>query len=136
MTAEEMAALHAAAFTSPRPWSAEEFETLLAQPGTDLLSAPEGFALIRTIADETELLTIAVSPLARRKGTGRALLDDIRAAANSRRAARIFLEVASDNSAALALYRSSGFSEAGRRAGYYRHSDESRADAIVMVLKL
>ena len=43
----------------------------------------------------------------------------------------IFLEVAEDNTAAIALYRSARFSWAGRRSGYYRRDDEA-TDALVM----
>lgn len=123
MTAAELARVHAAAFTVPRPWTAAEFATLLAAQGTLLISAEAGFALARVIADEAEILTIAVAPPLRRQGLASRLLAGVLAEAAARGATTAFLEVAADNAAARALYRSAGFAEAGRRAGYYGAGD-------------
>jgi len=49
-------------------------------------------------------------------------------------AERMFLEVAEGNVAARALYARAGFSEAGRRRGYYSRNDGSREDALVLAL--
>ena len=95
-------------------------------------SVPGGFALGRAVADEAELLTLAVAPGDRRHGIGTGLLADFLAEARERGAVTMFLEVAADNVAALALYRRHGFSEAGRRRGYYRDSPTHAVDAIVM----
>lgn len=131
MTAAELAALHAACFSVPRPWTAQEFATFLAMPQVLLTGAPQGFALGRVIFDEAELLTIAVDPAARRRGTGRALVSDLMAGATARGARAMFLEVSRENGAAIALYRASGFAEAGFRKAYY--SDAGRPiDALVM----
>jgi [ribosomal protein S18]-alanine N-acetyltransferase len=63
---------------------------------------------------------------------GRALLsENMRQAANAG-ANVMFLEVAKDNAAALALYERFGFVEVGERSGYYRRADGTRATAIVM----
>ena len=132
MTPDELARIHAASFTTPRPWSAEEFADLLNDPTCTLIAGEMGFALIRSIADEAELLTIAVAPEARRAGIGRVILGRALDAARQRGAARMFLEVAADNTAAIALYQTGGFAQAGRRRGYYRRPDGSRADALVM----
>ena len=48
----------------------------------------------------------------------------------------MFLEVAEDNAAALALYAKAGFTEAGRRRGYYRRSGGTAVDARVLRLDL
>lgn len=122
-----LAALHAAAFTVPRPWTAEELAALLAHPGAVLAAAEQGFALARVAADEAELLTIAVAPAARRRGLGRQLLARVLTAAAGRGARSVFLEVAADNAPARALYAMAGFAEAGRRRGYY-----GGADALVL----
>lgn len=127
-----MAALHAASFTTPRPWTAAEFERLLADPAVFAETAPEGFALGRSAAGEAELLTLAVAPKARRCGTGRALLSAIERSAQDRGATACFLEVAADNGAALGLYRAAGYAEAGRRPAYFRRPDGTRCDAIVL----
>jgi [ribosomal protein S18]-alanine N-acetyltransferase len=89
---------------------------------------PLGFILMRTIAGEAEILTLAVLPAARRAGTGRALVEAGLDAARGRGAQRAFLEVSVNNMAALALYRSAGWDAAGHRARYYKDG----SDALVL----
>jgi len=132
MTPKEMARLHAAAFDQSRPWSAEEFAALLETPGTFATGEAAAFALVRVIADEAELLTIATDPARRRQGRARALLETVHAEAAKRGAARIFLEVADDNLAARALYETCGYSVVGRRKRYYRRLDGPAVDAVIM----
>lgn len=120
MTPDEMAEIHHAAFTTPRPWRAEEFVQMLASPLCYVATAPGGFAIGRCIADEAELLTIAVRPDARRKGAGRQLLHAILAQSKTRGAEALFLEVADGNAAAIGLYLGSGFRLEGRRPAYYK----------------
>ena len=132
MTPDQLSTLHARCFTIPRPWSADEFAALLKTPGCFLLSRPDGFLLGRAIAGEAELLTLAVDPAARRKGTGRSLTQEFAVAARARGAEHLFLEVASDNLPAQALYAALGWQEAGRRPDYYAPG----LDAIVMRLNL
>lgn len=127
-----MAALHGRAFTVPRPWSAAEFEAMLASPLVFAELRPGGLALCRVVEDEAELLTIAVDPDRRRQGIGRALIAGLEAEARTRRAGRLFLEVAADNPAAIGLYRQAGFAATGRRPGYYRPSEGPPVDAILM----
>lgn len=135
MTADELAALHALSFTVPRPWTASEFESLLTSPQVALITAAQGFALGRVIADEAELLTIAVHPDARRKGTGRKLLSGLINQTAARGASALFLEVSARNDSAIALYRAAGFSEVGRRKAYYSDG-AARIDALVMRLEI
>ncbi len=96
MNSDALAALHQAAFTIDRPWSAPEFTELLDNSFTSLISHPHGFALIRTLAGETELLTLAVDPAHQRQGIAQRLLTQWLKDAQSR-AERAFLEVAADN---------------------------------------
>lgn len=133
-TATRLADLHAAAFAAP--WDAVAFETLLGQAGVFAIEAPQGFILIRSVADEAEILTLAVAPAARRQGLGARLVRDGAAAAAARGAARLFLEVADDNVAALALYAGAGFVEAGRRPAYYTRPEGGRQDALILALNL
>jgi [ribosomal protein S18]-alanine N-acetyltransferase len=135
MTPQDMAALHASAFADSRAWDADEIATLIAGPGGFVVSRPGGFVVGRSIAGEAELITIAVSPAARRKGTGRDLLAAFEAEAAARGAETAFLEVAADNLAALGLYRSAGWQETGRRPGYYTRPGQS-ADAVTMAKPL
>ena len=62
-------------------WTRSQCAGILPMPGVRLVVArfgdgrSAGFALYRTIADEAELLLLAVSPEFRRRGIGRMLLD-------------------------------------------------------------
>jgi len=132
MTSDQMAALHAQSFTTPRAWSAVEFDALLDSPGAFFEAVAEGFLLGRVIAGEAELLTLAVAPEARRAGQGRRLLAAFEAVARDRGADSAFLEVAADNAAAIALYAGAGWQARGTRRSYYQRPDGSRVDALVM----
>jgi ribosomal-protein-alanine N-acetyltransferase len=122
--ASAMAAAHAESFAES--WSEGDIAAVLASPGAfGLLVRGEGeavtaFALARVAADEAELLTLAVAPGARRRGVGAALVEAVAGAAAAAGARRLFLEVAADNAAALALYRGAGFAPVGQRLAYYR----------------
>lgn len=133
-TAARLAEIHAAAF--PAPWDAAAFATLLNQAGVFVLEAPDGFILLRAVADEAEILTLAVRPAARRAGLGAGLVEQGAVAAAAYGATRLFLEVAQDNAPALALYARAGFAEAGRRPGYYARPDGGRQDALILALNL
>ena len=132
MTPEAMAALHALCFTTPRPWSAAEFAGLLADPLCFALVEPRGLLLGRAVAGEAELLTLAVAPEARRQGIAARLLAGFLTQAETRQAETAFLEVAADNTPAIALYQRGGFAPAGRRRGYYARPDGPALDALVM----
>lgn len=131
-TPEAMAETHAAAFAPSRPWRAEEFSDLLATPGCFATGDATCFALVRVIAGEAELLTIATAPEHRRQGLARARMANWMAEAAARGATRAFLEVAADNPAARALYGAMGFAETGRRPGYYPRPCLPACDAVVM----
>jgi len=92
-----------------------------------------GFVIGRQIADEGEILNLAVVPARRRRGEGgallRAALDEFR----TRRTNRVFLEVRESNHAAIAFYGKHGFAETGRRSGYYQGPAEA---AVLMEKKL
>ncbi len=90
-----------------------------------------GFAFARDVADESELLLLAVSPAARRGGIGRALVLDWLAGSAARGVRRHLLEVREDNPA-IALYSALGFTAVGIRPDYYRGSDGSRRPAMTM----
>jgi [ribosomal protein S18]-alanine N-acetyltransferase len=93
------------------------------------ISDAAGFALSRQIYDEEELLLIAVSPWARGRGLGHALMRQFITTATARGSHRLFLEMRDGNTAA-ALYLANGFSAIGRRANYYRTGLGGPYDAI------
>ena len=137
-TVDVLAAVHAAAFDGP--WSADEIAAVLDGPGVFGLLAeaavPLGMVLCRAVAGEAEILTLAVAPSARRGGVGRALVESAAGLAAQSGAETMFLEVAVDNAAALALYGAAGFVTVGRRKAYYDRGDSVRVDALVLRLDL
>lgn len=132
MTPQEMAAIHAAAFHADRPWSAQEFTTLLAGTHVHTQTAAHGFALSRMIADETELLTLAVHPDHQRKGMAQDLMIRWLAHAQDLGALSAYLEVAADNIAACALYESCDFTKISVRPAYYKRINAPAADALIL----
>ena len=136
MTPQELAHLHARCFETPRPWSSTEFAAQLDSPLSQLFTAPHGFALVRVIADEAELLTIATDPDHRRQGHAHRILAQMHSALDVRNVNVTFLEVAANNTAAQALYRSNGYRESGTRRGYYRTPDGAALDALIFERRL
>lgn len=94
-----------------------------------------GFAVLMRVVDEIHLLVIGVAPQFQRAGCGRALLDFALRQAREAGMARMLLEVRPSNAGAIAFYRAAGFTEIGRRRGYYPAAT-GREDAIVMVREL
>ncbi|MFZ4602204.1 MAG: ribosomal protein S18-alanine N-acetyltransferase [Caulobacterales bacterium] len=137
-TAEDaptFAAIHAAAFE--RPWSADEIRALTGHAPGFALAAERadgcvGFCLAWAPADDAEILTIAVHPQARRNGAGRGLIAGAMAHARAVGARTMALEVNDANAPAIALYASLGFTEVGRRKGYYDAGAGTARDALVL----
>ncbi len=123
----DLAVLHASAFA--KPWDETALKDLLAGSGVFAFIAPSGFVLARAAANEAEILTLAVKPSARGRGLGRALMQAAAARAVTLGAESLFLEVGTDNPAALALYTGLGFARVGARKGYYESG--SQGDALV-----
>lgn len=132
MTPALLAAIHGLCFTTPRAWSEAEFESILDGPGVFLLPHDYGFLIGRVIADEAELLTVAVHPNRQRHGIGRGLVEQFLDEAAARGARTAFLEVGQRNKAARALYTDMGFTETGRRKDYYRTPEGGAVDALTL----
>lgn len=132
MTPEQLAAIHAECFTLPRPWSAEEFTDLLKSRNIYQCNLPAGFALCRVAGPEAELLTLAVRPAEQGRGLGRQLIRQFESEAIRRGASEAFLEVAVGNLAAIHLYRSEGYSDAGLRKDYYEGPRGSKVSCLVL----
>ena len=124
-----LAALHAACF--PDPWNAAAISALLVAPDTFAYAHEDGFVLARAAGGEAEILTLAVAPAARGRGLGRRLLQAAIARARELGAETMFLEVGTENPAALALYARLGFAKVGMRKAYY-----GSGDALVLRLPL
>ena len=93
------------------------------------------YAILIPVLEEAELLNIGVVAGWQRKVLGRAMLCAMLEEACERNMRRVFLEVRSSNAAAIALYRSAGFSEIGLRRAYYQNANGSE-DAITMACEL
>lgn len=134
-TARPLSALHAACFPQD-PWDAASLDRILGLSGVFGYLGwdgedPTGFVLARDLADEAEILSLAVLPAFRRRGIGRALLDAAFAEARRRGAGSVVLEVAAENRSARRLYAACGFVQVGRRPGYYR-SDGQTVDGLIL----
>ena len=132
-----LARIHKACFDEA--WDAESFRRLLDRPGAFALlgrqaaaTDSQAFILVQIAAGESEILSIGTLPEARRGGLARALLTEAAGQASRRQAIEMFLEVAQDNEAALALYAGLGFKPAGRRRSYYHRASGPAADALML----
>ena len=90
-----------------------------------------GYIIAQIIADEAEILSLAVAPLAQRRGVGTALLGRLMAQREAQNIGAIWLEVAADNSTAIRLYEKAGFIVSGHRPRYYRRPGGA-VDAVLM----
>ncbi len=117
-------------------WPREEYERVagsspLALVAEEAGGAIVGFLIARCVADEVEILNLAVSDRLRRKGIASSLLRRLFEELAAAPPARIYLEVRRSNKAAIVFYERQGFSCVGERRNYYRHPTE---DALVLSL--
>ena len=121
------------------PWGSREFTTALESPQTIFLVAADslgivcGYAIAIAVADEAEILNLAVQPERRGERIGSRLLDAALAELGSRGATNVYLEVRESNETARRLYESRGFDEVSRRRRYYRNPVE---DALILQLAM
>ena len=120
-------------------WDEASFRSLLAGQDVFALTAKDAsatesqaFILIQAAAGQSEILSIGTLPSARRSGLARILLYEAGVEALARKAQEMFLEVAEDNAAALALYITAGFAKTGRRRLYYRRPGGLLVDALML----
>jgi ribosomal-protein-alanine N-acetyltransferase len=133
--AQRCADLEAQLFDGDDPWPAAAFNRELASAhnhyvGARVAETLVGYAGIsrlgRTPPFEYEVHTIGVDSAYQGQGIGRRLLGELLAFADG---GVVYLEVRTDNEAAIALYHSEGFTQVGLRRRYYRVSG---ADAYTM----
>lgn len=127
-----LAAIHAQCFAEA--WTGDAIAGLMMSPGSFALldEAHTGFILVRVATGESEILTLGVTPAARRRGTASALVAAAAERAAEADASIMFLEVSVVNTPALALYKRLGFDQAGYRKAYYAVSHGVREDALVL----
>jgi [ribosomal protein S18]-alanine N-acetyltransferase len=124
---------------APDTWTAAMYRDELSRPDSRVYlvavdAAREddgelvGYAGLIAYDDEAHVSTIAVARSRQGQGIGSRLLDALLEEAD-RRSPVVILEVRADNELAQGLYRRRGFTEIGRRRGYYQPSG---ADAVIM----
>ena len=140
--ADALAALHAQCFSgvTGAAWSADAIRTVAGMPGARVWLSWNGeqiggILLARAAGDDIEILTFGLLPEWRRSGQGRALMRATTDWARSVGINRVVLEVAVTNEAALNFYRNCGFTEVGRRKGYYV-TLSGRVDALVLAAQV
>ncbi len=137
LTAINMASIHAACFTIPRPWTADEFTILLESPNVFHIKHECGFAIGQHLDEtQTELLSLAIIPYEQGKGHGHDLLNKFIAEVVDKGRKSIFLEVAENNVPALHLYKKVGFKKVGIRPAYYPVPNAPPIDAVLMRLDI
>jgi len=92
-----------------------------------------GFAIIRQVGDDGELLQIAVDKSARRCGIGDLLMEAVLKYAVESKHQSVFLEVRCSNDAAVKLYEKHGFEPVRTRKDYYNDPVE---DALIMMKRV
>lgn len=133
-----LAELHAASFNWP--WDRSVMQQYIADRSILTLAALSarssklcGFSMTRFVLDEAEILTVSVVPSMRRKGVGKALFVETLETLARQEIETLHLEVSEANISALKLYTRLGFTETGRRPGYYPQKNGTRRlDAILM----
>lgn len=140
MCATDVSRVHAILKESPEAsmWSRESLlETIalgfawVAEREAGIAGSAIGFVVGRLVADELEILNLAVGKAFRRQGIATQLVGVALSDARAARVRQTFLEVRASNGGAIALYARLGFRVCGRRAKYYREPVE---DALLLVL--
>ncbi len=119
-------------------WSRESYRKFAEESGSLALvlgtnGEISGFLVGRWVADQAEVLNLAVGMKHRRKGEGTALLGAALEQFGSGGAESVYLEVRESNTGAISFYEKHGFAKTGLRRGYYREPDEG---AVTMEKKL
>ena len=117
-------------------WTASQCAGLLPLPGVwlSLACGPEGvigFAMARLVADEAELLLLAVHRKCQRRGVGKMLLRNFEKVAAEAGARRLHLEVREGNHA-FNIYDDAGYALVARRKNYYKGQDGHCFDALTL----
>lgn len=112
------------------PWSEATISSEIKSGFSDFFGAFSeeklaGYIGGRTIAGETEIFNVAVSPEFRRKGIAKALIEKFIETVRKKETQVIFLEVRASNLPAIALYEKNGFVFCGIRKDYYSDPKEN-----------
>ena len=92
-----------------------------------------GFLVARIVAEQAEILNLAVHPSRRRAGLANALMNEASVEFQGRGVESVFLEVRESNLGAVRFYEKCGFVRMGERKNYYCEPNEG---AVLMIRKL
>lgn len=123
----QVAALEKECFSDP--WSQRSVASELENPLALWLVWEEdgqvlGYVGSQTVLDETDMMNVAVSAQARRRGIAQALVEALVIQLKQRGSRCLTLEVRASNAPAITLYEKLGFRQVGRRPNYYSHPKE------------
>ena len=117
-------------------WSPRDYDTLFAPDSPKRLALVVeqadqlcAFVIAGCGPDDWEIENLVVDPKYRHQGIATQLIRQIVQRAQAVHATSVLLEVRESNLAARQLYTKAGFTEAGRRPGYYRDPSE---DALLL----
>lgn len=117
----------------PWSWTPSRVERCIHHPDTCVIVARDrnllvGFAIMEFHDADAHLSLFAVRPGYRQRGLGRRLLEWLESSARTAGVFSVRLELRASNQSAYAFYTKLGYTEFGRRPGYY----SGREDAVQM----
>ncbi len=124
------------------PWSEAQLRAELGNAWSVMLAALEdgpagermaGYIVVWVVHDELHVLNVATAPEDRRRGVGRAIMEEAHRLGRERACRISTLEVRRSNTPAIALYLALGYRQVGMRPRYYAEENE---DALLMTLAL
>jgi [ribosomal protein S18]-alanine N-acetyltransferase len=115
-------------------WSRDQYLREIESPNSDIVLLLRDDQLIAygcvwAIVDEAHITILGTHPEHLRQGHARKVLKELLRLAIAREMKRATLEVKESNQAAIALYQTLGFEEAGRRKKYY---SDTKEDALIL----
>lgn len=120
---EAILALESGGFDETEQWSRRSWQGELLGEGRTVLVARAaqllGVICLQTVGPSADLHRLVVTPRARRRGVGSALVGAGVDAVRHQGARTVMLEVHYDNEPAIALYQRLGFEQRAVRADYY-----------------
>ncbi|MEL6958134.1 MAG: GNAT family N-acetyltransferase [Pseudomonadota bacterium] len=119
LTAEGLALTHSMAFDG-KGWSEATFESYLNDQQTLIFGTDSCFAVVRLLASEAEILTLATRPSGQGKGRATRMLLGALDQLEDVGVEVVYLDVSDQNTAARALYAKCGFTGFDLRHNYYR----------------
>lgn len=118
-----------------QPWQYKTFVKALLMPNSVIAIVDgkfAGYMLVSEVVGEVEIEDVCVQSVFRQTGVASSMFSYVIAQSEKHCADYIFLEVASRNSSALALYKKMGFETISVRNSYYVLANEQFDDAVLM----